>query len=349
MPLPSSGTISISDINTELGRTSNTANSNFAGGTTPQTGSLFKLGETGCINQTASHKMSEWYGYPFCSQATDLGPTTIGSVNVGLYAPNSSASIKYDEFLIGYTNPSLNLNSTSYTAGGVSAHGSLTTTSPTQLNGNTITAVGTQYIAWRAGRSYLDTDFQGGSDGFINNWFKEVYLYVKGTSTAITTWSNLTFTGVATSSGSGYAFYVPSTNTKILYLKVAYSDEFPNVGATITGTGMASNTIITGIYNLSNGTFEDPQRFIIQVSNSFTPTLNATYSYTGIPIQTNTYSRSAASLTTGTFAYGGGSSTDGFLLYKWTSNLGIVDDGGISLARNFNRGSNTGTTEITIS
>jgi len=63
MPLPSSGEIKVSQINTELGRTSNTANSNFAGGTTPQTGSLFKLGEAGGVDQTAPHKMSEWYGY----------------------------------------------------------------------------------------------------------------------------------------------------------------------------------------------------------------------------------------------------------------------------------------------
>lgn len=63
MPLPSSGQISVSEINTELDRASNTANSNFAGGTTPQSGSLFKLGEAGGINQTAPHKMSEWYGY----------------------------------------------------------------------------------------------------------------------------------------------------------------------------------------------------------------------------------------------------------------------------------------------
>lgn len=64
MPLPSSGEIKVSQVNTELGRTSNTANSNFAGGTTPQTGSLFKLGEAGGVDQTAPHKMSEWHGYP---------------------------------------------------------------------------------------------------------------------------------------------------------------------------------------------------------------------------------------------------------------------------------------------
>ena len=63
MPLPSSGEIKVSQINTELGRTSSTANSNFAGGTTPQAGRLFKLGEAGGVNQTAPHKMSEWYDY----------------------------------------------------------------------------------------------------------------------------------------------------------------------------------------------------------------------------------------------------------------------------------------------
>ena len=77
MPLPSSGEISISDINTELGRTSNTANSNLAGGTTPQSGSLFKLGEAGGINQTAPHAMSEWYGYPFEADFGLYGNTSL--------------------------------------------------------------------------------------------------------------------------------------------------------------------------------------------------------------------------------------------------------------------------------
>lgn len=77
MPLPSSGQISVSDINTELGRASNTANSNLAGGTTPQTGSLFKLGEAGGINQTAPHAMSEWYGYPFEADFGLYGNTSL--------------------------------------------------------------------------------------------------------------------------------------------------------------------------------------------------------------------------------------------------------------------------------
>ena len=64
MPIPSSGAISMSMFNTELGRTSNTANSSLAGGSTPAVGSLFWLAnQSGSLNQTAPHAMSEWYGY----------------------------------------------------------------------------------------------------------------------------------------------------------------------------------------------------------------------------------------------------------------------------------------------
>lgn len=339
MPLPSSGTISISDINTELGRTSNTANSNFAGGTTPQTGSLFKLGETGCINQTASHKMSEWYGYPFCSPATDLG-FTIGEIYLNRTSPNNM-----NDYRIGYANSTLNLNSTSYTAGGVSSHGSLTNTTPSQLDGNTITAVGVRYRTESVWRANIDTD----GDGYVDTYFQEVYLYVKGTSTAISTWSSLTFTGDATSSGSGYAYYVNTSSPKNLDIKIAQSQPAPNVGAIITGSGVPSNTKITTV-QLLDSPFVDPQRWAFKVDKNCTPTLNNTYSYGGISTQTNTYNRTSATLNTGTFAYGGGSSTDGFLLYKWTSNLGSVDDGGISLAKYFQGGiGSLNSVEITIS
>lgn len=85
MPLPSSGQISVSDINTELSRTSNTANSNFGGGTTPQAGSLFKLGEAGGVNQTAPHKMSEWHGYPSNSGLSSTLATRSGQYNCTSY------------------------------------------------------------------------------------------------------------------------------------------------------------------------------------------------------------------------------------------------------------------------
>jgi hypothetical protein len=72
MAIPGSGAISMSMFNTELGRTSNTANSSLAGGTTPAVGSLFWLAnQSGSLNQTAPHAMSEWYGYA-ASSGTDV-------------------------------------------------------------------------------------------------------------------------------------------------------------------------------------------------------------------------------------------------------------------------------------
>lgn len=82
MPLPSSGEIKVSQINAELGRISSTANSNLAGGTTPQTGSLFKLGQAGGVNQTAPHALSEWYSY-------GLGLSDCLFTRTGQYTTNS--------------------------------------------------------------------------------------------------------------------------------------------------------------------------------------------------------------------------------------------------------------------
>jgi hypothetical protein len=64
MAIPGSGAISMSMFNTELGRSSNTSDSSLAGGSTPAVGSLFWLAnQSGSLNQTAPHAMSEWYGY----------------------------------------------------------------------------------------------------------------------------------------------------------------------------------------------------------------------------------------------------------------------------------------------
>lgn len=64
MAIPGSGALRISDINTELCRTSTTANSSLAGGSTPNYTSLFGLGyQYGSLNQTAPHSMSEFYNY----------------------------------------------------------------------------------------------------------------------------------------------------------------------------------------------------------------------------------------------------------------------------------------------
>jgi hypothetical protein len=64
MAIPASGPVSMSMLNVELGRSFNTANSALAGSSTPSIGSLFYLGaQSGSLNQTAPHAISEWYGY----------------------------------------------------------------------------------------------------------------------------------------------------------------------------------------------------------------------------------------------------------------------------------------------
>ena len=69
--IPASGPISMSMFNTVLGRASNTSNSSLAGGTTPAVGSQFYLAnQSGSLNQTAPHAMSEWYGYTTTSDVT---------------------------------------------------------------------------------------------------------------------------------------------------------------------------------------------------------------------------------------------------------------------------------------
>ena len=68
MPIPSSGPISMSMFNTELGITSNLANSPLAGSTSPTLGPAFNSqfwrgGQSGSLSQKSPHSMSEWYNY----------------------------------------------------------------------------------------------------------------------------------------------------------------------------------------------------------------------------------------------------------------------------------------------
>ena len=90
MAIPGSGAISMSMFNTELGRTSNTANSSLAGGSTPAVGSLFWLAnQSGSLNQTSPHSMSEWYGYSTLTDVTiNIGTqnSADGSGNITVYA-----------------------------------------------------------------------------------------------------------------------------------------------------------------------------------------------------------------------------------------------------------------------
>jgi hypothetical protein len=65
MALPSSGPISMGDINVEAGLTRNTANTKLAGASSPTVDSLFGIYTTAGVNQTPPHAISEFYGISY--------------------------------------------------------------------------------------------------------------------------------------------------------------------------------------------------------------------------------------------------------------------------------------------
>jgi hypothetical protein len=78
MAIPVSGPLSISQFNTELGRTSTEANSQLAGASTPQVGSLVYIaGQLGALNQVAPFSFSDWYGYTQGGTSTTTTTTTL--------------------------------------------------------------------------------------------------------------------------------------------------------------------------------------------------------------------------------------------------------------------------------
>lgn len=94
MPIPASGPISMSMINTELGRASNTSNTSLAGGSTPTVGSLFGIGGvSGSLDQTAPHFISEWRSYEKGFAVTVFAKINSGTGNIQLqYSADNQAT-----------------------------------------------------------------------------------------------------------------------------------------------------------------------------------------------------------------------------------------------------------------
>jgi hypothetical protein len=87
MALPSSGQISMGDINVELGRARTTTNTLLAGGSTPIAASLFGLANSS-VNKVAPHSISEFYGY-------NNAPTNYNLTIYGVNPPGSVGDIRY--------------------------------------------------------------------------------------------------------------------------------------------------------------------------------------------------------------------------------------------------------------
>lgn len=85
MTLPSSGRLSMGDINVELGRSRTTANTSLAGGSNPTSNSLFGLANS-TVNKNAPHAISEFYGY-------DNNPTVVINVYLVKFPSSIGGSI----------------------------------------------------------------------------------------------------------------------------------------------------------------------------------------------------------------------------------------------------------------
>lgn len=98
MAIPVSGPLSISQFNTELGRTSTQANSQLAGASTPQVGSLVYIaGQLGALNQVAPFSFSDWYGYTqggtsTTTTTTTLAPTTTTTTTTSTTTTTTTAA-----------------------------------------------------------------------------------------------------------------------------------------------------------------------------------------------------------------------------------------------------------------
>ena len=307
MALPSSGPISACMINVEAGLTSTTCAFLSGPTATPATDSMVKLYENASpspVGQTAPHAYSEFYGKTFAG-ATNFpadmvnGYNAIGSIAIWygyMNASNLNISKTNTEAATSLTVPSYIL--TSYLGG------SLTVTQDSRLNNNTITNLGR-------------SDESGA----------KMFLVLRGTSTAITTWTSMTLTVDVSKTAPISSTYNPG-NQAFLYLN-ANLDSFGNPtdgydqkpdgifsGMTVTGPGL------TGVKTTGDASYSyvlGAWRVAINQTVTVTSGVNYTFAKTGY---VSTFNRTDATLTTYNGARDGLDNTADFLLYDWDTTSG---------------------------
>lgn len=180
MAIPVSGPLSISQFNTELGRTSTQANSQLAGASTPQVGSLVYIaGQLGTLNQVAPFAFSDWYGY---TQGGGGGTTTTTTTTTTTLAPTTSTT-----------------TTTTTTAGNITFIGSsqstgTTITLPTGLQQNDIVIIAS--MSDGTAQNLPNTSWIDIQNGTINS-VNYRWSYKRMGSTPDTTATNLSSSSVA--------------------------------------------------------------------------------------------------------------------------------------------------------
>ena len=309
MALPSSGPISACMINVEAGLTSTTCAFLSGPTSTPATDSMVKLYDSATptpVNQVAPHAYSEFYGKTFA-----------GSTNFPADMVNGFNSILGTNTIwYGYMNTSnLNISKTNteiatslivpdYILNNYGGSPSLTVTQDSRLNNNTITNL-----------------------GWSNTSGNKMFLVLRGTSTAITTWASMTLTVDVSKVAPISSTYNPG-NQAFLYLKAnldgngdptdGYDQEPDGIfsGMTVTGPGL------TGVVTTGDAVFFNvfgAWRVAINQTVTVSSGIKYTFAKTGY---VSTFNRTDATLTTYNNARDGLNNTADFLLYDWDTTSG---------------------------
>ena len=307
MALPSSGPISACMINVEAGLSSTTCAFLSGPTATPATDSMVKLYNSATptpVNQVAPHAYSEFYGKTFAG-STNFPADMVNGFNQIL----GGSAVWY-----GYMNTSnLNISKTntelatslivpSYILNTYSGSPSLTVTQDSRLNNNTITNLG---------------------------WYNanKMFLVLRGTSTAITTWASMTLTVDVSKIAPISSTYNPG-NQAFLYLTAnldgngdptdGYDQEPDGIfsGMTVTGPGL-TGVVTTGdaVYINVFGAWRVAINQTVTVSSN----IKYTFAKTGY---VSTFNRTDATLTTYNNARDGLNNTADFLLYDWDTTSG---------------------------